>query len=177
MKRLFWVCVCVIAVFAIPFNAAFGQTIETTDGTVVNLHPQPQTEQVKSASGDALPRCLHTITRYNLFHRANDYYAYLSEAVFLVPNESDVCEFFYTIKSPILEAYNEEVGNPICEVYQKSTTCRGTIEVGSYVKLNFYTKGVPSDIPIATVEDFTNDNENVTWLFWGIAVFAPIIKS
>lgn len=154
------------------------QRISLVIALVLTMFVQiPQTLFAEDGEKD-IATCTHEIERWNLLRPSDrPEYAFLSIATFFVPEREDSCSFFYTIKSPILEAFYEEIGNPDCTIFERSVTCTDVIESGSYVKIHFYTKGVLSEVPLASVEDFSNNNENQIWLFWGQAMFIPTVKS
>lgn len=126
----------------------------------------------------ALARCNHNITRYSRMLESDHFeYGYLSNAVFTVPDREDSCDFYYSLKSPILHAFQETVGNPTCSQAGTSIVCYGTIELGNYVRVDTYTQGTNNEFPFATVKDYTNNGEEYSWWFFGFSVFMPVIDS
>lgn len=125
-----------------------------------------------------LARCDNNITRYSRM-LASDHieYGYLSNAIFTVPEREDSCDFYYSIKSPILAAYQTTVGNPTCSQAGTSIVCYGTIELGNYVRLDTYTRGTNNEFPFATVQDFTNNGAEHSWWFFGFSMYLPVIDT
>lgn len=125
-----------------------------------------------------LARCDHKIERYSRFIDSDhSQYSYLSTAVFTVPVGENSCSFFYTLKSPILASFQETVGNPECSTLEKSVTCYDTIELGNYARIDTYTQGTNNEFPFATVEDWTNNDENERWWFFGRSFYVPYIEA
>lgn len=135
------------------------------------------TEKPTFAEKELAP-CNHEIERFNLHNESDTILrSYLSIATFTVPNGEDSCSYFYTMLSEALISTKNEGEPATCSTLQHSVTCYDTIELGAYAVIKTYTAGFSDASPYAIVQDYTNNGETHSWIFFGFGALLPAIRT